>query len=564
MRRFFLSVSCLAFVALLSFLHVQSALAQIKYGVLFESFTNDNQPCPAPMRAGFDADVLSTASKNGVIHINHHIGNFQDVMAQAATGCNQTLSDLDGTDPNEPVFISAVNRISFAAGQYSRLSGSGSEWDPVVDNEKSTARSVDFKIVSLTLDKSTIPYVFTATLDVTTRTSIAGPVGIRYAVLQDGISNKLCENNTVINNDVVRWITYKDSAIAIDGQSIGTTKRVVWTQRFKKSTDPNFKPADMKFVAFIVEGGTSNPHVTTAALIRKDLDTLQAPAGTLAVNDIDLDGKTFTVGNTVPINIIESNIASVDVSYSLDNGQNWRLISTGSAPVVNWTIPDSETTQGKIQFQQTGGSLIATEKGTFTIKAPAHILSVLTPKSGDKDTLGLAMDITWMTKGVNKVDIQYSSDGGSKWVDVVKDYVGAQPYKWKPFGAVTDQAVIQIIPKDVTDISPAQSGVFHILQGTVGAVADQSAAPFSGLQVYPNPATNGIETRIRFTNTTSDALTVTLFDVLGRSVGQASTFFIPIGAADLGLGKLILASGSYIVRISDNKGFVISQVFKIR
>ena len=176
--------------------------------------------------------------------------------------------------------------------------------------------------------------------------------------------------------------------------------------------------------------------------------------------------------------------------------------------------------------------------------------------------VGKVLNITWAIKGFTDVAIDYSSNGGQKWQSVETDYSGAQPYKWTVVNPPTAEALIKLTPIGVTDLAPAESPLFTVIPGGIGGVAETTQSGIEGMHIYPNPANAGGEMRLSFMNQKAETMQMDVFDVLGRAVYHSLTFEAHAGLVNLPLGRFA-TSGSYIVRITDGKGFVASQSFSV-
>jgi hypothetical protein len=547
---------------LLVLLSAGSSRAQAPvYGVLFETFTNSFDLCPQPN--AFDADFKSTLSSKGseVIHLNHHIANIGDTMAQNAFGSNQTMFYLSKVNGTSPIFVSAVNRTIYSSGSLPRLSPTSSEWDPQIDAQSHIARSVDFNLVSATLDKTT--RTLQVVLDVTSKSAITSTAKIRYAILQDNITNVQCSGSGPNkHNNVVRYITFGDSIVGLTGKPAGTTVRMLYTQIIRN--DVRFKYADMKLVAFIEESTNADDyHVTTTALLKKDFDTLQTPPHSLIVQDSALDGHTFVPGTTVTIVISKSNINFVQVAYSIDNGANWRPVALTSSLSYNWTVPDSATTQGKIKLSEVGGSgtAVAIEKGNFTIAKSAHSLTILKPTAKDSIPIGQPVKIVWTKQGFSSVMILYARDFSGKWDTISQSFGTDTAYTWTAVGPATTQAQIRLIPIGVSDVPAQTSDLFTIL--TSQGVAQTLNAKSSALTIYPNPATSASDLHVSFMLNEPGVVSVAVYDLLGRVVQSAMPHEYSDGVVETSLNAMSLPAGSYIVRVSTQKGFVASERFEV-
>jgi len=531
--------------------------AQTTYGVLYETFTNSFDLCPQPNT--FDAAFKSTLSSKGseVIHLNHHVANIGDPMAQLAVGSSQTdwrLANVDGLS-GTPAFQCAVNRTDFG-NTWPRLSGSPSEWEGRIDQEFSKARSVDISYVSGSYDPTT--RTFSATLDITSRSALTDTVKVRYAILQDNVTYAQCSGTGASkHNDVVRYITMADSVLALMGKPSGSTTRVTYAQVIRNSQSILSALKDVKLVVFIEETATGDDyHVTAAGLVLKGLDTLKPPARSLALIDSALDGHSFAPGTTIPIQFQKLNISAVSVYYSLDNGTTWRGIATSTLSPVNWTVPDSATTTGKIKVVDTfNGDPIAIEKGNFTIAASAKSIQILRPTSKDTLNIGDNLPIRWTKRGVGAVHVLLSRNGGVSW-DTLAHGVTDTIYVWKVTGPATSQGVIKLLPA-AGETVPQESDPFVILI-SVG-VSMQPASPDAAIiKIYPNPSPSGDVVRISLGLLHPSAVEIEVYDVLGKLVASNSIPHAVSGSVETSVDTRTLAAGSYTVRVVTDKGIATS------
>ncbi len=529
--------------------------AQTTYGVLYETFTNSVDLCPQPNQ--FDADFKSTLSSKGseVIHLNHHVANIGDIIARIAVGSTQTdwrLANVSGSG-GTPVFVCAVNRTDFG-NTWPRLSSTKSEWEARIDQEAGKARSVDIAYVSGTYDPST--RTFSVTLDITSRSALTDTVKVRYAILQDNVNQAQCNGSGPSNHDdVVRYITIVDSVLNLMGKPSGTTTRVTYTEVIRTAVASAL--ADLKLVAFIEETATGDDyHVTAAGLVLKKFDTLKPPARSLAIIDSALDGHTFAPLSIVPIQFQKLNISAVTVYYSVDNGTTWRGIATSTLSPVNWTVPDSATTMGKIKVVDAfNGDPVAIEKGNFTIAAAAKSIQILRPTSKDTLNIGDNLPIRWTKRGVAAVHVLLSRNGGAAW-DTLAHSITDTTYLWKVTGPATSQAVIKLLPA-AGETVPQESDPFVIL--TQVGVAMQLVSPDAAIvKIFPNPSQSGDAVRMSLSLLHPSAVQIEVYDVLGKLVRSSSIPYAVSGLVQTSVDTRSLDAGTYTVRVITDKGVATS------
>ncbi len=126
-------------------------------------------------------------------------------------------------------------------------------------------------------------------------------------------------------------------------------------------------------------------------------------------------------------------VDTVRIDYSTDNGANWMNIASeidSSMKQFNWTVPSTISNQCKVRVlfksQPAYGD---TSDGTFSIYSSG--VTVTSPNGGEYWRIGTTQNITWTSVNVNKVKIEYSTNGGTNWV-IIQDSViaSSESYLW--------------------------------------------------------------------------------------------------------------------------------------
>jgi len=189
--------------------------------------------------------------------------------------------------------------------------------------------------------------------------------------------------------------------------------------------------------------------------ITKDSLALLSPNG----------GEVYALGAPITVNWFSSNIGTVKIEFSSNGGATWTVQGSGINAgnfTYNFTPAEIPTEQGLVRItSEQNGSRVDVSDAFFQI-APAANISVYTPVAGDRLVRNSTSVITWQADGVNKVNILYSSNGGSTWSTVVNDVAGAQSsYLWTVPNQTTQQGMIEI--REVGGSLRARSGVFQII-----------------------------------------------------------------------------------------------------
>jgi hypothetical protein len=537
------------------------------YGVLFETFTNSYINCPATNDFYNTWEGTLTRKGTEVVHLCHHFSNLGDPMAQSDVGSTQAMNEISGGA--NIINVNAVNRQSFSSSATAKLSSSQAEWENEIDEEAGKSRSAELTLTSATWDTSN--YVLTAHLDVTSDVAFTNVVKIRYAIVQDGVPYKQCGGTgPSIHNDVVRYVTYGDSILQLQGKPAGTTVHVTYYQRIGQMApgtahDTTFKPAKMRLIAFIEESTGSDFYVTTAGQVLSNFETLPLPTSSLKLSSTSLDGQAFNHGATASISWLKANVNSVIVSYSLDNGATWSPITTvndkNDVEHLFWTVPDSSTSTGKIKISSADGTVTSIEPATFSITAAPHSLSIVSPVARDTFNIGQPIKIQWNESGLSGVTILYTSNGAMTWDTIVKNYTVSTIYTDTAKAPATNQAQYQIIPLGVSDVAPLETGEFVIRK--VLSVSQELLPGVSGLKVYPNPVSSN-NLHLSFSVAEPGVVIVSLYDLLGRALQHVTLDQQSVGMVALDLSVKDLLSGTYIVRAASEKGFVSSTRFTLQ
>ena len=227
-------------------------------------------------------------------------------------------------------------------------------------------------------------------------------------------------------------------------------------------------------------------------------------------------------------------------------------------------MPDSLTTQGKIKLVAVGDTTLRSiEVGTFTIAIPPSV-TILEPQNYQVIQGGSSDTIVWTNVSVTSNTLEYylaEADGDFVTPHVLGTNLTDTFFVWA-VPDTTRTVEIKLIPSN--NEVPA-SVVIDTIESLViihNGVAENSVAP-TGLtitNVYPNPASNGEEIVVQYSEPQPKPVTVQLLDLLGRVMPETYT------TDDLAihLNTSSLEAGAYVVRLSDGTNTVSKRVEIIR
>jgi len=182
-------------------------------------------------------------------------------------------------------------------------------------------------------------------------------------------------------------------------------------------------------------------------------------------------GEYWEVGSTHNITWTSIGIVgNVTIEYSIDNGSNWTNIaaSTVNDGSHNWTIPDKPSGNCLIRISASDldVSISDVSDAAFSIVSPSNIV-VTSPNGGETWEVASTQEITWNSTGPNEVShviIEYSTNRGATWKNIVTSTVNDGSYHWTIPDTPSDNCIVRITGLDV-DISSSDisNGVFSIV-----------------------------------------------------------------------------------------------------
>ncbi len=186
----------------------------------------------------------------------------------------------------------------------------------------------------------------------------------------------------------------------------------------------NWIPSQLSSNALVRVSSTADPSVydiSDQPIKISDISILAPGAGQ------ELQAETSTA-----INWSSTNIDNVKIEYSLNNWTNkTEIVNSISAQTGTyaWNVPDFQTNNARVKISDVNFPNVAREV-VFNIKQTLN-LSLTAPHGGELLKSGNQYPITWKSKNVASIDIDYSTDGGTNWLSVATMIDATKsPYYW--------------------------------------------------------------------------------------------------------------------------------------
>lgn len=180
------------------------------------------------------------------------------------------------------------------------------------------------------------------------------------------------------------------------------------------------------------------------------------PEPTLTVTSPNGSDTLYSGGNQ-EIKWQSENIENVKILYTSNNGASWNTIieSTPSDASYNWiNIPNLNSQNCKIRIADADdGQPWDVSDNVFTItNQEIQAIEITAPNGGEEWQAGTAKNITWNSGGVTQVKIEYTTNNGIDWNQIIDQLPNTGAYEWNVPNSLSTQCLVKV--SDATDSDP--------------------------------------------------------------------------------------------------------------
>jgi hypothetical protein len=166
-------------------------------------------------------------------------------------------------------------------------------------------------------------------------------------------------------------------------------------------------------------------------------------------------GEIWQAGTSQNITWSSTNIASVKIEYTTNNGMDWTTIidNTPSDGYYTWTqVPANSSTNCRIKVSDAEDNFpYDFSNAVFTI-APEPEITVISPNGGESLRSGSNTNIKWTSTNISDVKIEYTTNNGASWKTIVSTTPSDGVYEWDVDSISSNLCRIKI--SDVQDSQP--------------------------------------------------------------------------------------------------------------
>lgn len=170
-------------------------------------------------------------------------------------------------------------------------------------------------------------------------------------------------------------------------------------------------------------------------------------------------GDSVASESDFTIRWVSSGVPAVDLEFSSDGGASWAIVAKGitGTEAYAWSTPDIASQDCRIRVTDASDASPSATSGSFSLFFSKPSLTIIAPNGGEDLEAGSATNIEWVSTGeIDSVKIEFSSDNGAAWNEVISATQNDGVYEWAPPFLVVEQALLRIsalVDSSVTDRS---------------------------------------------------------------------------------------------------------------
>ncbi|HRG59539.1 MAG TPA: PKD domain-containing protein [Bacteroidia bacterium] len=192
--------------------------------------------------------------------------------------------------------------------------------------------------------------------------------------------------------------------------------------------------------------------------------------GTQAINLTSPNGGESWIGNTShPITWTSQNVANVNLEYSIDSGLTWQSIATNivNNGTYNWQVPLPASTHCFVRVISSNNPAVFDQSNAqFEIQFVPVYIDLLSPNTNQTFLVGTTTYISWQSMFVTNVNIEYSIDAGSNWINITSGYNtidGYNYYNWTIPNNPSNLCLVRVSDASNSAVNDFSQTAFYIV-----------------------------------------------------------------------------------------------------
>jgi photosystem II stability/assembly factor-like uncharacterized protein len=233
------------------------------------------------------------------------------------------------------------------------------------------------------------------------------------------------EKVLVGSRETLRWIAVESGNINIEYSIDNGTNWISIAQNY---------PSSVGFYNWMVP---NSPGTQTKLRIWQTEDSnVESISQSFEITGVSLlspnGGERWLIGTDRNITWNLSDNSRVKLDYSVDGGNNWRIIVAdlpGTPSTYSWDIPENASENAIVRVTLLGGSQMSDRSDNpFSIVGDGIVIA--TPNGGESWPSGSTQQITWSSRNVDSIALAYTYDGGRMWTMIDTVAASDLSYNW--------------------------------------------------------------------------------------------------------------------------------------
>ncbi|GJQ63180.1 MAG: hypothetical protein SCALA702_22330 [Melioribacteraceae bacterium] len=214
-------------------------------------------------------------------------------------------------------------------------------------------------------------------------------------------------------------------------------------------------------------------------------------------------GEVWQGGGTQNITWETFNINQLNLEYSTNNGTNWISIEnsvSADGGSYEWSVPNNATSEALVRISNTSNTAQNDQSDAVFTITEQPLINITSPNGGEEWLQGSTQNITWSSAAVTNVKIEYSTNNGTDWNEVVASVAASSgTYEWTVPETPTTEGLVRLTAVENGSVTDQSDAVFSILAPSITVTA-----PNGGETVVAGGATNIEWTSVGVTNVAID------------------------------------------------------------
>ena len=174
-------------------------------------------------------------------------------------------------------------------------------------------------------------------------------------------------------------------------------------------------------------------------------------------------GEFWQVGSSQQITWVSAPTSTqFRIYYSIDNS-SWNYLGYTYSNSYNFTIPNNPSSQWKFKIADYDNSCIFDESDDYFTVTPGDV-ALNYPNGGNTFYVGSSYNITWTDEYIdgNYVKLEYSSNNGASWQEIVSVTENDGSYSWTVPDDISDECLVKVTHFNDASIFDISDNVFSI------------------------------------------------------------------------------------------------------